>query len=86
LNIQLTYKDYLRVLYLIHHDGSKMLSRIQALIELNTNADLAQRPTEIQTTLTASLRLWFVPGAMKLTGHKTAERREVWQQTAVMAY
>lgn len=65
-SVKLSYKDYLRLFLLLHSDNSKMMSRMQALIQLNTGIDLADRPVYIRGTLTTSLKLWFLPGAMKL--------------------
>lgn len=63
--LSMGYKDYLRLFFLIHSRDKPMLSRMQALIELNSGIPLNQATTYVQGKGTANLRLWFVPALMK---------------------
>jgi hypothetical protein len=62
------YKDYLRLLLLIHGSQERKLSRLQALVELNTGVDLAQAAASMRAEAETSVQLWFLPGGMKLLG------------------
>ncbi|TDF99857.1 hypothetical protein E1757_07085 [Paenibacillus piri] len=64
----LTYKDYLRLFFLLHSRDKVLLSRMQALIELNTGVPLTQSTTYLSGTATTSVKLWFMPGVMKWVG------------------
>jgi len=61
----LHYKDYLRLFLLLHGRDKVMLSRMQALLQLNTGIDLRQKATYVQGSLTSTVRLWFLPGLMR---------------------
>ncbi|GIP32680.1 hypothetical protein [Paenibacillus sp. J2TS4] len=86
------YKDLLRLFMLLHSNDRKVMSRMQALIELNTGVDLTQRTTYMQTTASATVRVWFMPAAMRLMdglgllncGNK--DNRCQITKTAVMSY
>ncbi|MCL6458648.1 MAG: hypothetical protein K6T85_11640, partial [Gorillibacterium sp.] len=63
----ITYKEMLRVLLLVHSNDRKMISRMQALIELNTKLDLTKQTTYIRGEAQTSFRLFFLPSiAVKL--------------------
>jgi hypothetical protein len=64
--LSLSYKDYLRIFLLLHSNNSKLMARMQALIELNTGRDLREVTTYLQGHAESSVRLWFIPGMMKL--------------------
>ncbi|AFC30047.1 hypothetical protein PM3016_3192 [Paenibacillus mucilaginosus 3016] len=66
--LTLYYKDYLRIFLLMHSREPVLLSRIQALLQLNTELDLASANTYISGRATTSLRLWFLPSIMKTLG------------------
>jgi hypothetical protein len=59
------YKDYLRLVLLsrliLPTFTEKRNSRMQALIQLNTDADLFDRATYVEGRAEASIRLWFIP-------------------------
>lgn len=86
------YKDLLRLFMLLHSNDSKMMSRMQALIELNTGKDLTERTTYLQATTSSTVRIWFMPAAMRLMsdlglldcGNKN-NRCQI-TKTAVMSY
>lgn len=61
-----TYKDYLRLFLFLHSNDQKLMSRMQALIELNTGVDLANMPTYIEGEAAISTSLWFTSGLFKL--------------------
>lgn len=91
-NLTVGYKDLLRIFYLLHSKDEKVLSRMQALIELNTNLDLTEHMTYMQSTASASIRLWFMPGAVKIMNglgivdcEILGNRCEI-TKTAVMSY
>ncbi|SEB58774.1 hypothetical protein [Paenibacillus sp. GP183] len=64
--LTLTYKDYLRIFLLLHSNDTKLMARMQALIELNTGKDLQNQTTYVQGHATSTVRLWFIPGIMRL--------------------
>lgn len=86
------YKDMLRIFYLLHSNDAKVMSRMQALIELNTGIDLTEQMTYMQSSASASVRLWFMPGAMRVMnglGFLNCENKNNRCQitkTAVMSY
>lgn len=69
----MNYKDHLRLFYLLHSRDASVLSRMQALIEWNTGADLMERYTAVR-----------VRGAVQASGMLLpAGRRQV---EAVVSY
>jgi hypothetical protein len=91
-NLRMDYKDLLRIFLLLHHNEERMISRMQAVIELETGAELEKQATYIQGSAAISLRLWFIPKLMKslnLMGVSncklTANRCEI-TKIAVMSY
>ncbi|WP_231506223.1 hypothetical protein [Paenibacillus sp. UNC451MF] len=86
------YKDYLRMFFLLHSRDKVLLSRMQSLIQLNTDIDLQQSTTYISGTASTSIRLWFLPGLMNQLGksglnacHVNLGRCQI-TKTGVMAY
>lgn len=67
-SVRLTYRDYLRAQMLLRAFASRKLTRMQSLIELNTGVDLYKAATELQAGADTTVKLWFLPGAMKLLG------------------
>ncbi|MCE3199257.1 hypothetical protein [Paenibacillus sonchi] len=63
---KLSYRDYLRLFLVLHGGGDVQLSRMLALIRLNTGSN----PDEIFTYAAADIKmampLWFLPGVVKL--------------------
>ncbi|MEW9698814.1 hypothetical protein [Paenibacillus sp. SI8] len=90
--LSLTYKDYLRIFLLLHSNNTKLMARMQALIELQTGKDLIQETTYIQGTAASDIRLWFVPKIMNLMegsgllGCKVQGNRCQLASTAAAAY
>jgi hypothetical protein len=73
--VTMNYGDYLRLFLIIHSNETKKLSRIQALIQLNTQTDLLQRPSYIELKSIMSIKLWFLRN----------ERYQI-KKTAAMSY
>ncbi|MBD0379385.1 TadE/TadG family type IV pilus assembly protein [Paenibacillus sedimenti] len=90
--LSLTYKDYLRIFLLMHSNNTKLMARMQALIELQTGKDLIQETTYIQGSAASSMRLWFIPQMMKLMegsgllGCKVQGNRCQFASTAAVSY
>jgi hypothetical protein len=86
------YKDYLRIFLLIHGGKLNRLARLQALIELNTNKDLAQETTYMQGSAAVTVKLWFMPVIAKLLNAgglfpcRVENGRCSIRKNAVMAY
>jgi hypothetical protein len=91
-NITLDYKQLLRIFLLLHHNKERMMSRMQALIELETGAPLEKKAAYIQGTAVISLRLWFIPSfyksldVIRLSKCKIVKNRCEIKKTAVIAY
>ncbi|MCZ8521514.1 MULTISPECIES: TadE/TadG family type IV pilus assembly protein [Paenibacillus] len=66
--LTLNYKDYMRIFLLLHSKEPVLLSRIQSLLQLNTELDLASASTYVSGKAATSLRLWFLPSIMKTLG------------------
>ncbi|CQR53618.1 hypothetical protein [Paenibacillus riograndensis] len=66
ISAKLSYRDYLRLFLVLHGGGDVQLSRMLALIRLNTGSN----PDEIFTYAAADIKmampLWFLPGVVKL--------------------
>ncbi|NOU85937.1 hypothetical protein GC102_09135 [Paenibacillus sp. LMG 31460] len=90
--LSLTYKDYLRIFLLLHSNNTKLMARMQALIELETGKDLVQETTYIQGNGSSEVRLWFIPQIMKLLdgtgllGCKVQGNRCRFSSTSAVAY
>ena len=54
------YKDYLRLFFLMHGSHDRYIERIQALVQLNTNADLAEHYTMWRADAEGSLNSLFL--------------------------
>lgn len=69
VKIQMTYRDYLRLFLLIHSDNEKKMSRMLALIRLNTGINPAERATYASGEVRIGMRLWFLPGVIQMAGY-----------------
>ncbi|WP_438445798.1 hypothetical protein [Gorillibacterium sp. sgz5001074] len=89
---EVTYKDCLRLFFLLHPNHNSVMARTQALVELNTGTDLVQTTTYVQGSMTTSVKLWFVPGILaKLNGAtglgcEASGNRCTIRKTAVYSY
>jgi archaellum component FlaC len=90
--VTLTYKDYLRIFLLLHSRDPILLSRMQALIQLNTGMDLLQSTTYVSGTGGTSIKLWFMSGLAQVLGAnrlfpcEVVDNRCQIVRTGVMAY
>ncbi|MFF2017598.1 hypothetical protein [Paenibacillus sp. NPDC058177] len=66
---QLTYRDYLRLFLMLHGSGESQLSRMLAVIRLNTGINPAERNTYASANIRFGLRLWFLPGVVRLLNY-----------------
>ncbi|MNM22405.1 hypothetical protein D3C81_327810 [compost metagenome] len=66
IRTNLTYRDYLRLFMVLHGSGEAGLSRMLALIRLNTGINPAERSTAVSAEVRLGMRLWFLPGIMEL--------------------
>ncbi|ASS68858.1 MULTISPECIES: hypothetical protein [unclassified Paenibacillus] len=87
---ELSYLDYLRLFYLLHGSEDSRLSRMIAIIELNTGTNLASVPAGATVEVKASMRLWFLTGAARLLGRSGPEHgaggRYEWSTRAGWSY
>lgn len=77
LPAKLNYRDYLRLFMLLHGTGNVQLSRMLALIRLDTGINPAERFTYASAEIRMGLRLWFLPGVVKLLDYSSALPGEV---------
>ncbi|MDB4866172.1 MAG: hypothetical protein JWR03_505 [Cohnella sp.] len=63
-----SYSDYLRLFMLIHGGSAGHLARSIAVMEQATGVSLTEAYTYVSAEGTASLRLWFFPGLLKVMG------------------
>lgn len=68
VKLNTTYEDYLRLFLLTHGHSSGAVSRCIAVMELGTGLRFSRAYTYVSGEATASLRLWFFPGLMRLLG------------------
>lgn len=66
--VEMTYRDHLRIFLFIHSNNEKKLSRMLALIRLNTGINPAERSTYASGEVRTAMRLWFLPGVTKSLG------------------
>lgn len=84
--VTLNYKDYLRMMLLIHGREANVITRMQALIQLNTHTELAKTPTYIEGTATYTIRLWFIPAVMKWLDFDIEGREAKITKQMVLSY
>lgn len=68
LKIKLSYRDHLRIFLLLHGRSEARLSRMLAVIRLNTGISTEERPTYLKGTVTVAMPVWFLPGVAKALG------------------
>ena len=71
---KLSYRDHLRLFLLAHGGGEGQLARMLALIRLHTGSDPAERKVYESAEITLGLKLWFLPGIIKLMEGGNGER------------
>lgn len=84
--VTLNYKDYLRIMLLIHGHEANVIARMQALIQLNTHTQLAKVPTYVEGTATYTIRLWFIPAVMKMLNEDIEGREANITKQIVLSY
>lgn len=62
VKVRLSYRDHLRVFLLVHGTSNHRLSRMLALIRMNTGINVEERQTYISGEVTLTIPLWFLPG------------------------
>ncbi|OAB46160.1 TadE/TadG family type IV pilus assembly protein [Paenibacillus glacialis] len=77
LKVEMTYRDYLRVFLFIHSNNDKKMSRMLSLIRFNTGINPAERATYSSGEVRIGMKLWFLPGIMKMFGSATNSEDEV---------
>lgn len=68
LKVDLTYRDHLRLFLLLHGRSEKRLSRMLAVIDINTGINTGERATYVKGNVTVLMPLWFLPGVVKAMG------------------
>lgn len=66
LKVKLTYLDHLRIFLMLHGSSKSRLSRMLAVISLNTGVPVDERSTYVSARLMTALPLWFLPGVASL--------------------
>jgi hypothetical protein len=59
--VTMNYKDHLRLFYLLHSRDASVMSRMQALIELNTGINILERYTAVRVQLSTNVDGWVLP-------------------------
>ncbi|BFH64886.1 Tad domain-containing protein [Paenibacillus azoreducens] len=77
VKVKITYRDYLRLFLLIHSNNEKKMSRMLALIRFNTGINPAERATYASGEVKIGMKLWFLPGVMKMVGYAGGHPDEV---------
>ncbi|WP_313637493.1 hypothetical protein [Paenibacillus sp.] len=85
LPAQLTYRDHLRLFMMMHGGGNVQLSRMLALIRLNTGINPDERSTYVSSNIKLGMRLWFLPGVVKLLDYSAGYSGEVQGSTYMRA-
>ena len=68
IKVKLTYKDHLRLFLLIHSNNDRKMSRMLALIRLNTGVNPDEKQTYASGQMRSSIKLWFLPGVVQSIG------------------
>ncbi|WMT39939.1 hypothetical protein RE628_21720 [Paenibacillus sp. D2_2] len=77
IKVKLTYRDHLRIFLLMHGTSERRLSRMLALIRMNTGIPVEQRATYLRGGVSVSMPLWFLPGVAKTLGASGALKGRV---------
>ncbi|ASR48563.1 hypothetical protein B4V02_18575 [Paenibacillus kribbensis] len=77
LKFRMTYKDHLRLFLMLHSNNERKMSRMLALIRLNTDVNPAERPTYAEGEVKNGMRLWFLPGVMRMLGTASKEGESI---------
>nr|WP_279391563.1 DUF5702 domain-containing protein [Paenibacillus polymyxa] len=77
LKFRMTYKDHLRLFLMLHSNNERKMSRMLALIRLNTDVNPAERRTYAKGEVKNGMRLWFLPEVMKMLGTASKEGESI---------
>ncbi|OAB48370.1 hypothetical protein PBAT_01660 [Paenibacillus antarcticus] len=77
LKVEMTYRDYLRVFLFIHSNNDRKMSRMLSLIRFNTGINPAERATYSSGEVRIGMKLWFLPGIMRMFSSATNSEDEV---------
>ncbi|MFK4300164.1 hypothetical protein ABH892_000256 [Paenibacillus sp. RC254] len=77
LKFRMTYKDHLRLFLMLHSNNERKMSRMLALIRLNTDVNPAERQTYARGEVKNGMRLLFLPGVMKMLGTASEEGESI---------
>ncbi|MOA25404.1 hypothetical protein D3C78_1461270 [compost metagenome] len=70
---------------MLHGGGNIQLSRMLALIRLNTGINPDERSTYVSSNIKLGMRLWFLPGVVKLLDYSAGYSGEVQGSTYMRA-
>ncbi|PIH60179.1 hypothetical protein [Paenibacillus sp. LK1] len=68
IKVKLTYRDHLRLFLLMHSNNERKMSRMLALIRLNTGVNPDEKQTYASGNMRSSIKLWFLPGVIRSIG------------------
>lgn len=68
IKVKLTYRDHLRLFLLMHSNNERKMSRMLALIRLNTGVNPDEKQTYASGNMRSSIKLWFLPGVVRSIG------------------
>ncbi|WP_336759557.1 hypothetical protein [Paenibacillus sp. USHLN196] len=68
IKVKLTYRDHLRLFLLMHSNNERKMSRMLALIRLNTGVNPDEKQTYASGNMRSSVKLWFLPGVVRSIG------------------
>jgi hypothetical protein len=68
IKVELTYRDHLRLFLLMHSSNERKMSRMLALIRLNTGVNPDEKQTYASGQIRSSIKLWFLPGVVRSIG------------------
>ncbi|MFC9707128.1 hypothetical protein ACFTRD_03105 [Paenibacillus sp. NPDC056933] len=68
IKVKLTYRDHLRLFLLMHSNNERKMSRMLALIRMNTGVNPDEKQTYASGNMRSSIKLWFLPVVTKSIG------------------
>ncbi|PYE45489.1 hypothetical protein DFQ00_11936 [Paenibacillus barcinonensis] len=77
IKVKLTYRDHLRLFLLMHSNNERKMSRMLALIRLNTGVNPDEKLTYASGQMRSSIKLWFLPGVVRSIGAATGSADQV---------
>lgn len=77
LNVSVSYKDHIRIFMLLHGASESRLSRMLALIRLNTSINPGEKSTYVRGMVKTGIPLLFIPGVSKAVNAVFSREGEV---------